>query len=85
MIALNGVSGSEGGIALTTLGVCESITIILCAILAGKLTTLFITKYNWNTILAVVGSIVAVIILGILFYVVALMLSIGVAEFLFYN
>lgn len=85
LIALNGVSGREGGIALTALGVCESITVILCAILAGRLTTLFVTKYNWNNILAVIVSIVAVLILGVVLYVVALMLSVGVAEFLFYN
>ncbi len=80
VIALNGFSGSEGGIALTTMGVCEGVGVILSAILAGRLTNLFITKYNWNNILAIVVSVLAGTILGGVFYSIGLVLSLVVAE-----
>ncbi len=85
LIALNGVSGSDGGIALTTLGVCQSVVVILSAILAGRSTTFLIAKRGWNNVLAVAVSVITLVILGLLFYIAALLLSVGVAEALFYN
>jgi hypothetical protein len=85
LIALNGFSGSEGGIALTTLGVCQSIVLILFAVLAGRFTTFLIVKRSWNHVLAVAVSVIASILAGMMFYFAAVLLSIGVAEALFYN
>ena len=85
LIALNGVSGSDGSIALATLGVCQSIVVILFAVLAGRLTTFLIAKRGWNHVLAVTVSVITWILLGMMFYFAAVLLSIGVAEALFYN
>lgn len=85
LIALNGVSGSDGGIALATLGICQTVVVILSAIFAGKLTNFLIIKRGWNNILAVTVSVITFILLGLLFYFAAILLSVGVAETLFYN
>src|SRR5688572_3694466 len=85
LIALNGFSGSEGGIALTTLGVCQSIVLILFAVLSGRFTNFLIAKRGWNQVPAVAVSVTTSILAGMLFYFAAVLLSIGVAEALFYN
>jgi hypothetical protein len=85
LIALNGFSGSEGGIALTTLGVCQSIVLILFAVLAGRFTNFLIAKRGWNQVLAVAVSVITSLLAGVMFYFAAVLLSIGVAEALFYN
>jgi hypothetical protein len=85
LIALNGFSGSEGGIALTTLGVCQGVVLILSAVLAGRLTTFLITKRSWNNVLAISVSVITLTLLGLLFYFAAVLLSVGLAEALFYN
>ena len=83
LVALNGFSEREGGAALTVLGFCSSIGIILSAILAGRLTKLFITKYNWNTFLAVIVSVVASSIAGGILYGISFGLSLLIAQALF--
>lgn len=85
LIALNGVSEQDGGIALSTLGVCESVVVILFAVLTGRFTTYLIAKRGWNQALAVTVSVITCILLGAVFYFAAVLLSVGVAETLFYN
>lgn len=79
LVALNGYSEREGGTALTVSGICLGIGVILSAILASWLTRLFITKYNWNQILAVAASVFASLIFGGGLGVVSLFISIAVA------
>jgi hypothetical protein len=85
LIALNGFSGREGGIALTTLGVCQGAVLILSAVLAGRFTTFLVAKRGWNNVLAVAVSVITCCLLGTVFYFAAVLLSVGVAEALFYN
>lgn len=85
LIALNGVSESDGGIALATLGICQSVVIILSAVLAGRFTTFLIAKRSWNNILAASVSVITLTLVGTMFYFAAILLSVGVAEALFYN
>lgn len=85
LIALNGFSGSEGGIALATLGICQSVAMILSAVSAGRFTNFLITKRGWNNVLAVAVPVITLTLLGMIFYFAAILLSVGVAEALFYN
>jgi uncharacterized membrane protein len=85
LIALNGVSERDGGIALATLGVCEGIVLILFAVLAGRFTAFLITKYSWNNFLAVAVPVITLTILALALDIAAVLLSVGVAEALFYN
>lgn len=82
MVALNGMSSREGGPALLTLGSCSIIGIILSAIVASRLTKTFISKYSWNSILAVIMAFIVGIILGFVFNVIGFVLSIIVADVL---
>ncbi len=59
VIALNGYNDSSGGPALATTFACNGIAIILAAILAWKLPRWLIGKFNWNSALAVIVSIIA--------------------------
>ena len=63
MIALNGVSESQGMTAMGISLVCQGVGLILVGIFAGWITNLLITKYNWNKVL----SVIVPVILGILF------------------
>lgn len=85
VVTLNGFNGREGAAALSTSGICGSIGIILSAILAGKLSKLFIDKYNWNSFLAVVSSVIVSLIAGGVIFGIAFVLSLIVAEALFFN
>jgi MFS family permease len=80
LVLLNGFSDNEAGPALGTLGICGSIGIILSTILAGQLTKLFISKYSWNSILAVFVSLLASMVLGTVFYIIGMFLSAIVAQ-----
>jgi membrane protease YdiL (CAAX protease family) len=79
MVALNGYSGREGDAALIITLVCQGVGLILSGILAGWLTRLFIEKFNWNKILAVILSIFAGSTLGTVLVFAALVLSIFTA------
>jgi hypothetical protein len=73
MIALNGAGETQG---LTAMGIslgCQSLVIILLATLAARATTFLITRVAWNSILAVV---VTVIVAGILGGVISFLASI---------
>jgi hypothetical protein len=64
MIALNGASERQG---LTAMGLslgCQSIIVILLAALAARATTFLITKAEWNSILAVVVTVLIASVLG---------------------
>lgn len=82
MVALNGMSSREGGPALLTLGSCSIIGIILSAIVASRLTKTFISKYSWNSILAVVIAFIVSILLGFVVQVIGFILAIIVADIL---
>jgi hypothetical protein len=82
MVALNGMSSREGVPALLTLGSCSIIGIILSAVVASRLTKTFISKYSWNSILAVIIAFIAGSILGFIFNVIGFVLAIIVADIL---
>lgn len=82
MVALNGMSSREGGPALLTLGSCSVIGIILSAVVASRLTKTFISKYSWNSILAVITAFIAGSMLGFIFNVIGFILAVIVADIL---
>jgi hypothetical protein len=59
MVALNGASERQGLTAMALSLICQGITVILAAVLAWRLTDLFVTKFNWNAVVAVVISVIA--------------------------
>lgn len=64
MIALNGVSESQG---LTAMGIslgCQAATTLLAAIAAARLTDLSIRKLQWSPALAVGAAVLAGLLLG---------------------
>ena len=64
MVALNGASERQG---LTAMGIslgCQSLVIILLATLAARATTFLITKVEWNSILAVVITVIVAATIG---------------------
>lgn len=64
MIALNGVSERQGGIAMGLSLGCQSLVIILLAALAARATTFLVTKAEWNSILAVVVTVLIASVMG---------------------
>lgn len=80
LVALNGFSDREGGPALLTSVICQGITLILAAILAGRLTRVFVDKYNWNKFLSVLLSVFAGTILFVGSGGVSFFISVIVAE-----
>ena len=65
LVLMNGVmSTSKANIALGTSLGCQGLEILLGAILAGRLTHLFITRFNMNKVLAVIVAIIPVAILA---------------------
>jgi membrane protease YdiL (CAAX protease family) len=80
LLALNGYGDSEGTAAVVITLVCQGVGLILSAILAGWLTRLFVEKFNWNKILAVILSIFAGSTLGTVLVFAALVISVITAE-----
>ena len=65
LVLMNGVMNSnQANIALGTSLGCQGLEIILGAILAGRLTRLFLTRFNMNKVLAVILAIIPVAILA---------------------
>ena len=64
MIALNSVSESQGTTAMGISLVCQGVGVILIGALAGWLTNLVITKFDWNKILAVIVSVIVGVLIG---------------------
>ncbi|HEX5943699.1 MAG TPA: hypothetical protein VFY66_15565 [Anaerolineales bacterium] len=64
MVALNGASERQG---LTAMGIslgCQSLVIILLATLAARATTFLVTKVGWDSILAVVVTVIVAATIG---------------------
>ena len=79
MVALNGATERQG---LTAMGLslgCQSIVVILLATLAARATTFLVTKVEWNSILAVVVTVVIASVIGGVISFLASIISIPVA------
>ena len=79
MVALNGASERQG---LTAMGIalgCQSLVIILLATLAARATTFLTTKVQWNSILAVVVTVIVAATIGGLISFLASIVAIPVA------
>lgn len=79
MVALNGASERQG---LTAMGIalgCQSLVIILLAMLAARATTFLTTKVEWNSILAVVVTVILAATIGGVISFLASILAIPVA------
>lgn len=64
MVALNGTGERQG---LTAMGLslgCQSLVVIFLATLAARATTFLITKVEWNSILAVVVTVLLATTMG---------------------
>ena len=64
LVVLNGASERQG---LTAIGIslgCQSLVIILLGTLAARATTFLITKVEWNSLLAVVITVLASTTIG---------------------
>ena len=79
MIALNGVSERQGTIAMGISLVCQGVGLILVGLFAGWLTNLVITKFNWNTVLAILIAVIAGVLLGGAISFVSFVISIPLA------
>lgn len=80
LVMLNGFSEREGTASFISAFVCQGVGLILCAALAGWLTKLFVQKFNWNKVLAVIVSVFIATILGSGLAFVSLIVSLGIAE-----
>ncbi len=79
MIALNGAGERQG---LTAMGLslgCQSILVILLATLAARVTRFLITKVEWNSILAVVITVLVATTIGGVISFLASVIAIPVA------
>src|SRR5262245_31244400 len=79
ILVLNGASENQAFNAMGISLVCQSVGLFLAVILARWLTQLFITKFNWNNILAVGLAILAATLFGGLLAALAAILSIPLA------
>lgn len=79
LIALNGVSESQGMTAMVISLVCQGTGLILAGIFAGWITNLVITKFNWNKTLAVLVAVIIGVLLGGTISFVATIISIPLA------
>jgi hypothetical protein len=80
LVMLNGFSEREGTASFISAFVCQGVGLILCAALAWWLTKLFVQKFNWNKVLAVIVSVFIATILGSGLAFVSLIVSLGIAE-----
>jgi len=79
ILVLNGASENQAFNAMGISLICQSVGLLLAVILARWLTNLFITKLNWNNILAIVAAIFAAVMFGGLLAALASVLSIPLA------
>jgi hypothetical protein len=79
MIALNGVSERQGTITMSISLVCQGIGVILVGLLAGWLTNVIISKFNWNKIRAVIVAVIVGVLLGGTISFVSFIISIPLA------
>ena len=80
VVALNGFSTSEGEPALISSLVCNIIGIIVAAILAWRLPRWLIGRFNWNSIVAVIVSVLAGLFVGGGLSAIALFIGVLVAD-----
>lgn len=64
MLVLNGASERQGFTAMGISLACQGITALLVGLLAGRVTNLLISKFNWNNILAVAAAVIPRTALG---------------------
>ena len=79
MVALNGVSERQG---LTAMGIslaCQSLAVIVLAALAARATAFLVTKVEWNSILAVVVTVLVATTIGGVISFLSSFISIAVA------
>jgi hypothetical protein len=79
MVALNGVSETQGRTAMGISLACQSLVVILLGTLAVRATTFLITKAGWNSILAVVVTVLAATTIGGVISFLASVIAIPVA------
>lgn len=79
MLALNGASERQGTMIMGTSIVCQGVGALLLAFLASRLTNMMITKFKWNTILAVILAVIAAILIGLLISFLTFIISIPLA------
>jgi len=79
MIALNGASERQGFTAMGLSLGCQSILVILLAVLAARATRFLITKAEWNSILAVVITVLVATTIGGVISFLASVIAIPVA------
>src|SRR4030095_6466810 len=79
IIVLNGANESQAFNAMGISLICQSVGLLFAVILACWLTRLFITKFNWNTILAVGVAILTGTLFGGFLAALAAILSIPLA------
>ena len=64
MVALNGASERQGFTAMGISLACQGIVMILLGIFAARATNFLITKVGWNSILAVVVTVLVAATIG---------------------
>ena len=65
MVMMNGVtSTSQGFNAAAILAVCQSLVLLVCVVVARRLTQWLMTKFNWNGFLAILVSVLGALVLG---------------------
>ena len=80
VIALNGYNDRAGGPALVTTFACNGIAIILAAILAWRLPKWLVGKFNWNSALAVIVSVIAGTTAGSMLSFISVFIGIFIAD-----
>ena len=79
MLALNGANESSSFNAMITSVICQSVYLLIAVILARWLVNLLITKFKWNTVLAVLVAIVVPTALGLAVSFLAIIITIPIA------
>jgi hypothetical protein len=79
MVVLNGANESSAFNAMATSVICQSIYLLLAVILARWLVNLLITKFKWNTVLAVLVAILVSTAFGVAVSFFAILVTIPIA------
>ena len=79
MIALNGVSERQGTIAMGVSLACQGVAAVGFGILAGWISSIVITKFNLNKILAIIIAVALTVPLGVVLSLFSAFLSIPLA------
>lgn len=82
LVALNGFSESQGTPALIASLICNGIGIILAAVVAWRMPAWLIHKFSWKSLWAVLVSLIVSFFLGGGISIVAMFVSILVADIL---